>query len=116
MFHFIENNKFSYEGFDTQAMDSSSSQIRREFERTDFMCIEFIESVEEGNKEFGFDIDTCYAIADPSERLEVPVFALMRACFELVAEIQPTPNYLELAAIKLGIHSYGLECLCIDLR
>mgnify|MGYP006967381989 CR=1 FL=1 len=35
--------------------------------------LDFIESVEAGQKEFGFDIDTSYAIADLAERLDVPV-------------------------------------------
>lgn len=119
VFHLLENNKYQYEDFDTKTADSRSSRVWREFERTGFMSgsnLEFIESVEEGRKEFGFDIDTCYAIADLSERLEIPVSALMSACFDVVAEVKSDPHYLangEMAAIDLGIRSYeDLEKIC----
>ena len=76
----------------------------------------FIESVEAGQKEFGFDIDTSYAIADLSEQLDVPICVLMRACADLVSEIHSDPNYLandELAAIRLGIRSFeDLKKIC----
>lgn len=76
----------------------------------------FIESVEAGQKEFGFDIDTSYTIADLAERLDVPVFALMEACFKLMAEVQADPHYFPnqvMAAMSLGIRSNeDLERIC----
>jgi AraC-like DNA-binding protein len=117
--HLLKNNKYHFEDFISQAEDSRSHLIWREFERTGLIFdsnIQFIESAENGSEEFGFDIDTCYAIADLSERLEVPAYALMRAIFDSVAEIKKNPSYLandEMAAIQLGVHSYeDLQKIC----
>ena len=119
IYYVLENNKYDYTDFDLKVTDSRSRKIWGEFERTGFIGSsnrEFIESVEEGQKEFGFDIDTCYAIADLSERLGVPAFALMQASFDLVAEVKGDPAYLdndELAAIHLGIRSFeDLKKIC----
>ena len=117
--HLLENDKYYFEDLTSQTLDSRFRWICREFERTGIVYgsnLEFIESIEEGRKEFGFDIDTSYAIADLSERLEVPVYALMQAIFDLVAEIKEDPDYLAndiSAAIDLGIHSYeDLQKIC----
>lgn len=119
VFYFLENDKYFYEDFNPQATKSRSDHIWRQFERSGMIGgddLAFIESVEAGQKEFGFDIDTSYAIADLSEQLDVPICALMRACADLVSEIHSDPNYLandELAAIHLGIRSYeDLQKMC----
>jgi AraC-like DNA-binding protein len=110
VYHFIANDKYLYEDFNPQAPESRSDHIWREFERTGWMGgddLAFIESVEAGQREFGFDIDTSYTIADLAERLDVPVFALMRACFNLIAEVQSDPHYIPkkaMAAMSLGLH------------
>lgn len=112
VFHVIHNDKYQHDDFDKHALESRSHRIWREFERTGFMCspnTEFIESVEKGHKEFGFDINTCYLIADLAERLEIPVAALMSSCFDVVAEVKSDPAYIsnkEMAAIDLGICSH----------
>ena len=119
VYHFIENDKYMYEDFNPQVPESRSDHIWRQFERTGMIGGEdlaFIESVEAGQKEFGFDIDTSYTIADLAERLDVPVFALMRACFNLVADIQSDPDYVPLqvlTAMRLGLRSEeDLEEIC----
>ena len=110
VFYFIENDKYFYEDFNSKESKSRSDHIWRQFERTGMIGgddLEFIESVEAGQKEFGFDIDTSYSIADLAERLDVPVVALMRSCFELMAEVQSDPHYIPqktMAAMSLGLH------------
>lgn len=115
----IPNEKYLYSDFDPNPLDSRSDHMWREFERTGFLSggdLDFIDSVEAGHKEFGFDINTCYLIADLAERLEIPVAALMSACFDVVAEVKSDPEYLsnkEMAAIDLGICSHEeLDKIC----
>ena len=117
--YFIENDKYLYEDFNPQAPESRSDHIWRQFERTGMIGgddLVFIESVEAGQKEFGFDIDTSYTIADLAERLDVPVFALMEACFDLVTDVKSDPDYIPrqvMAAMSLGIRSdEDLEKIC----
>lgn len=108
----IQNEKYLYSDFNPNTSNTRSDHIWREFERTGFLSggdLDFIDSVEAGHQEFGFDIDTCYAIADLSERLEVPVYALMSACFDVVVDVKSDPLYLsnkEMVAIDLGIRSH----------
>lgn len=119
VFYFLKNDKYRYEDFDTQKINSRSNYIWRQFERTgylDGLNLDFIENVEESRKKFGFDVDTGYAIADLAERLDVPVFALMEACFNLVEETKSEPDYFSnriMAAIDLGIRSDSdLQKMC----
>lgn len=119
IYHFLKNDKYRYEDFDSRTTTSRSSFVWRQFERTGYLNglnLDFIDSVEEGRKEFGFDIDTSYSIADLAERLDVPVFNLMEACFHLVAETKSEPAYISnrvMAAIDLGIRSENdLQKIC----
>lgn len=115
----IPNEKYLYSDFDTNPLDSRSDHMWREFERTGFLSggdLDFIDRVEAGHKEFGFDINTCYLIADLAERLEIPVTALMSSCFDVVTEVKSDPAYIsnkEMAAIDLGICSQEeLDKIC----
>lgn len=115
----IPNEKYLYSDFDPNPLDSRSDHMWREFERTGFLSggdLDFIDRVEAGHKEFGFDINTCYLIADLAERLEIPVTALMSSCFDVVTEVKSDPAYIsnkEMAAIDLGICSHEeLDKIC----
>ena len=115
----IPNEKYLYSDFDANPLDSRSDHMWREFECTGFLSggdLDFIDSVEAGHKEFGFDINTCYLIADLAERLEIPVTALMSSCFDVVTEVKSDPAYIsnkEMAAIDLGICSHEeLDKIC----
>ena len=70
----------------------------------------------EATKEFGFDITTCYAISEVSERISVPFGVLLNACFDLMIEYHADPNYLEPRiekALSCDIHSEEeLERIC----
>ena len=115
----IPNEKYLYSDFDPNPLDSRSDHMWREFERTGFLSggdLDFIDRVEAGHKEFGFDINTCYLIADLAESLEIPVAALMSSCFDVVTEVKSDPAYIsnkEMAAIDLGICSHEeLDKIC----
>jgi hypothetical protein len=115
----IPNEKYLYTDFDPNPSNMRSDLMWREFERTGFLSgcdLDFIDSVEEGHKEFGFDMDTCYLIADLAERLEVPVSAMMGACFDLVVDVKSDPQYIsnkEMTVIDLRIASReDLEKIC----
>lgn len=115
----IPNEKYLYSDFDPNPLDSRSDHMWKAFERTGFLSggdLDFIDSVEAGHKEFGFDINTCYLIADLAERLEIPVTALMSSCFDVVTEVKSAPAYIsnkEMAAIDLGICSHEeLDKIC----
>lgn len=115
----IPNEKYLYSDFDPNPLDSRSDHMWREFECTGFLSggdLDFIDRVEAGHKEFGFDINTCYLIADLAERLEIPVAALMSSCFDVVTEVKSDPAYIsnkEMAAIDLGICSHEeLDKIC----
>lgn len=117
--YFIDNNKYHFEDFRAQAEESRSDYIWREVERTGVLYgpnLDFLTSIEQGRTEFGFSVDTSYAIADLSEKLEVPVYTLMQACFDLVEKIKSAPDYLtnsQFAAMQMGVRSdEDLEEIC----
>lgn len=66
--------------------------------------------------EYGFDIDTCYQIADLAERLGVPCTLLASMCFDAVIDIQSDPSYIPPdieIAMSLGISSdEELDAIC----
>lgn len=109
--HIIDNEKYHYSDFRTPEEETRSDYLWKLVERTGCLSgpnLDFIEDIDKGRKEFGFDVDTSYAIADLSERLEVPVYALMRTCFDLVVELKSEPDYLtnaQFAAMQMGIRS-----------
>jgi AraC-like DNA-binding protein len=118
-YYFLKNNKYQYKDFEISTTDSRSKHVWGQFEKTGFLSdlnLEFVESVEEGRKEFGFDVDTSYVIADLADRIEVPIYALMEACFDLIAEVKSDPRYFsnkEIVAMDLGIRSSeDLENIC----
>lgn len=55
--------------------------------------INYLMEVEQVTNTFGFDIDTTYAIAELSERLEVPLYALAEACFKLEVDCELEREY-----------------------
>jgi hypothetical protein len=55
--------------------------------------VEYMLAIERLNDEYGFDVDTCYQIADLAERLEVPLEILGQHCFDAVADVKSDPNF-----------------------
>ena len=65
----------------------------------DLMC-----GIEELSKDFGFDIDTCYQIADLAERLSISLNGLAEYCFQATSQEEPIPpEYAEMEEI-MRIH------------
>lgn len=55
--------------------------------------VEYMLAIEQMSDEYGFDIDTCYQIADLAERLNIPMEVLGQCCFDAVAETKSDPKY-----------------------
>lgn len=53
----------------------------------------YIEQIEEAQRECGFDVDTCSAIFDLSERLEIPFGVLLDKCKDMVLDYYCNPDY-----------------------
>ena len=118
-YHFLYNDKYKYDDFGSASQHSRSNFIIRQIERTGCLHgpnLDFLHAIDEGCKEFGFDVDTGYAIADLAERLELPPYYFMRVCFEAIIDIQSNSEYIPsnyMAAIDLGIRSdEDLEKIC----
>lgn len=77
---------------------------------------DYFEQFIEATNENGFDLTTCYAISEVSERLGVPFGCLLNTCFDLMADCHSSENYLEPRvekAIHCGITSdEELEKIC----
>lgn len=107
----ISNEKYLYSDFNPNSSNMRSDRIWTEFERTGYISsqnLNYLDEIQHGHEQFGFDMDTSYAIADLSERLDVPVCALMEVCFKLIAEVQSDPNYISdraMTAMCIGLHS-----------
>ena len=91
----------------------------RELEEDGFLSgkkFDYLMEIEDATKEYGFDVDTSYAIADVAEQLEIPVCLLLRECFQLMAEVHSDPNYIPPdveAAIDAGVESAEeMEKIC----
>ena len=108
---FYTNNKYRLEDFDACAKDSTVRNILRQFERIGIIGdpgLSILESIKRGHEEFGFSIDTCYAIADLAERLGISVDAMMQGCFDVVAEVKSASDRIPddmYAVMDLGIRS-----------
>ena len=74
------------------------------------------EEIEEANKEYGFDVDTCDAILTLAYRLEIPFIHLFKICGDMVFDYKTQEDYFSPAieaAIDLGIESSEeLEKIC----
>ena len=75
--------------------------------------MEWLIEIEHASDEYGFDIDTCYQIADIAEKLGVSPFRLIDKCFELVIESENNISQEERVAIECGIESdKELKAIC----
>jgi len=82
--------------FCDKAEDTKIGRIYKMFEEgTNIRAsyINYLMEVEQVTNTFGFDIDTTYAIAELSERLEVPMYALAEACFKLEVDCEIGRKY-----------------------
>lgn len=77
---------------------------------------DYFEQFIEATNEYGFDLTTCCAISEISERLGVPFGCLLNTCFDLMVDCHSSDDYLEPRiekAIDCGITSdEELEKIC----
>ena len=88
-------SRFCFDDFSGKKADTEVAKILRNFEMdgpSDYQ-LDLIEAIEHLEDEYGFDIDTCYQIADLAERLGIPVNVLGQYCFDAVAEVRSDPDY-----------------------
>ena len=68
------------------------------------------------NDEYGFDVDTCYQIADLAERLGVPCTYFASVCFSAVSDVRSDPCYIPPDiefALNLGMSSdEEMDAIC----
>ena len=99
--------------------DNRFKRIFQEFKETgdvSMASLEYLEDLEEASRETSFDIDTCAAISDLAERLEIPFWWLLGSCKDFVLEVKENPDYLPPRiekAIDCGISSdEELDAIC----
>ncbi|MBQ9785521.1 MAG: helix-turn-helix transcriptional regulator [Clostridia bacterium] len=91
--------------------DARLDRIIRELKETGDLSMSnwnYLEKLEEASRESVFDIDTCGAISDLAEKLEIPFWRLLHQCENIVLDIQSDPDYLPPRiekAIDCGISS-----------
>lgn len=76
----------------------------------------YFEQFIEATNDFGFDLTTCCAISEVSERIGVPFGCLLNTCFELMVDYHSSDDYLDPRvekALDCGVNSdYELEKIC----
>ena len=109
----IPDDKMKFSGF-CEKNERTDNRLKNIIERFNEVGMltgkseEYLEAFERASNEYGFDADTCYAISEVAERLEIPVETLIESCFDLMADIHSSPDYLSPeveAAIDCGISS-----------
>ena len=115
----VPDKKYRLADFSDNKPESKADTFWRELETDGFLSgrkFDYLMEIEDARKEYGFDVDTSYAIADVAEQLEIPVGLLLRECFQLMAEVHSDPNYIPPdveAAIDAGAESTEeMEKIC----
>lgn len=65
----------------------------------------YLEDFIELSNEYDFDVDTCYAIAELAERLDVPLCSLFSLCFDAYVDARTDIDHNVEIAIDLGLSS-----------
>ena len=110
---------FCLRDFTEGKADTQVEKMLRRMEINNFIPAEDVDlvlEIEGLSDEYGFDIDTCYQIADLAERLGVPCTLLASMCFDAVIDIKSDPGYIPPdieIALNLGISSDDeLDAIC----
>lgn len=107
----IPNEKHTLAECSGSNAESKADSFWRKLESAGFLSVkqfDYLMDLEDATTEYGFSMDTSYAIADVAEQLEIPVNLLLRECFQLMIEVQSDPNYTSPdveAAIDVGAES-----------
>ena len=125
----IANKKYELSQFSDNKPESKANTFWHELETNGSISgtkFDYLMELEKATEEYGFHIDTCYAIADVAEQLEIPVRPLLNQCFQLMVDVQSNPNYVPPdveAAIDAGVSSSEemdricdyYHCKCYDV-
>jgi len=110
---------FCLRDFTEGKADTQVEKMLRRMDINNFISAEDVDlmlEIEGLNDEYGFDVDTCYQIADLAERLGIPCHRLAAMCFDAVIDVRNDPNYIPPdieIAMSLGLASdEELEAIC----
>lgn len=114
----IPDNKYHLEEFvDKEELKDSNSRVSRIFAILNsdgyisVSNVNFLVEIEEISKEYNFDMDTCYQIAELAERLDVPMYMLAETCFNIYTDVRIEEQRFD------GELSPGLEyALCLGIK
>ncbi len=95
---YVSNNKYSLSMFveNNNNNDTRFASIVKELNETGDISISnwrYLEMMEEVSQECIFDIDTCSAIFDLAERLEIPYGALLNQCEVVAVHYYADPDF-----------------------
>lgn len=89
----VFEERFCFDDFTGKKNDTAVANLLRSMELDAPWDVEYMLAIEQMTDEYGFDVDTCYQIADLAERLGVPLEILGQHCFDAVADVKSDPNF-----------------------
>jgi AraC-like DNA-binding protein len=109
----ISDNKYKLVDLcnENKNSDDRLACIAKELQETGDLSMQnwrYLERMDEASQNCVFDIDTCSAVFELSERLEIPFEMLLNACEDIVLDCHSDPDYLPPRvekAIDCGISS-----------
>lgn len=114
----IPNDRYCLEDIYHQEAGSRVERMVKQLKNAEYLStnIDFLIEINDISDEYGFDIDTCYQIAELAERLEVPLSILAFSCFNTYVDVRSDPEYLPPKIekiIDLGLQSEDeLDKIC----
>lgn len=115
----VQNNKYQLSFFCERKSKSRADAYWCELEEDGSLSgkkFDYLMEIEDAKEEYGFDVDTSYAIIDLAEQLEIPAYILMKECFQLLVDFRSDPDYISPyveAAIDAGVESTTeMEKIC----
>lgn len=115
----FNEERFYLEDFVGKKAETQVAKILRNMEIYDsipYQDVELMLEIERLNDDYGFDVDTCYQIADLAERLEVPIGYFGKCCFDVAVDVNSDPRNIPSDvefALKLGINlDEELDAMC----
>ena len=92
----VFEERICFNDFTDKKNDTKVAQLLRsmEIDSPNWICdADYMLAIEQLAEDYGFDVDTCYQIADLAERLEIPLETLGQHCFDAVSEVKSDPQY-----------------------
>ncbi len=115
----FNEERFYLEDFAGKKAETRVAKLLRSMEIYDnipYQDVELMLEIERLNDDYGFDVDTCYQIADLAERLEVPIGYFGKCCFDVAVDVNSDPRNIPSDvefALKLGINlDEELDAMC----